>query len=77
MSFLKPPQAGQQPGKKQKLPSKATGAATSDAARLRYEANRKRPFVESWKDEFQWLEHNDGSLFCTVCKSSPPSLIRK
>ena len=35
MSFLKPPQAGQQPGKKQKLPSKAVaGAATSDSARL-------------------------------------------
>ena len=64
MSFLKPPQ---KPGKQQKLCSKATGAA-SDAA-LRYEANRKRPFVESWKDKFEWLEYNDGTLFffCTVC----------
>ena len=69
MSFLKPPQ---KPGKQQKLCSKATGAA-SDAA-LRYEANRKRPFVESWKDEFEWLEHNDGTLFCTVCKEEFPAL---
>jgi hypothetical protein len=37
-----------------------------------YDKNkRKRTVVDSWKDDFAWLDVKDEALFCTYCKSFP------
>ncbi|KAL1022377.1 hypothetical protein UPYG_G00026010 [Umbra pygmaea] len=58
--FLQAPQPGQVPGK---APRRATTVTTSP-----YELKRERKFVNSWRDEFDWVRYEEGVLFCCVCR---------
>lgn len=42
--------------------------ADETESKKKYETKRSRGFVESWKEEFQWIEDTDKGMICNYCK---------
>ena len=37
----------------------------------KYDLKRKREFLPKWQEKYPWVDHQDGIMFCSVCRAYP------
>ena len=72
------PGSGNEPADKRPRPDDSSAAAKlakTQASKQNYEksGNRKRPFLEHWKKEFEWVVHDQEKdhMYCKICRAYP------
>ena len=49
----------------------STAPSTSSDSKKKYEAKRKRGFIDAWGHEFEWVKCENDTMFCSVCREFP------